>query len=155
MKLLCFSDAHGQEEKLRAMEQGVQKSGAPDAVLFAGDGSLSSYRPFEGIPYYEVRGNCDLLSKAADEVMLPFGPHHIYLTHGHLHRVKQTLDLLASAAKSRGAIIAVYGHTHRQGLDLINTIYCLNPGALKNGEYALLHLAQDGSFKPKFCYIKP
>lgn len=132
----------------------VLEEGLPDAVLFAGDAGFSQNQVYLNVPQYTVRGNCDYISTADDEELIPFGLHQIYLAHGHLLRVKQTLDLLASAARSRDAKIAVYGHTHRQGLDLVNNVYCVNPGALKNGEYALLALSSDGSIRPIFRKIK-
>lgn len=150
MKLLLFSDSHGQAEYRSAMVKEAEKEGMPDAVLFAGDAGFSSNLLFEGVPHYFVRGNCDYISIADDEELIPMGSHLVYLTHGHLQRVKKTLDILASAAKSKNAGIAIYGHTHQQGLDLIQGVYCINPGALKNGEYAFLHLNADKSVRPDF-----
>ena len=154
MRLLIFSDSHGHVEYRDAMEKEVRHEILPDAVLFAGDAGFSSNLLFPELPYYYVRGNCDVISSAPDKELIDLDKHRIYLTHGHLHRVKQTLDLLASDALSHQARIAVYGHTHCQGLDLVNSVYCLNPGALKNGAYAVLNLFHDGRIVPDFRRIK-
>ena len=42
------------------------------------------------------------------ELLLNFGSQQVYLTHGHLHRVKHGLSLLASDALERGAQVAVF-----------------------------------------------
>lgn len=152
MKLLLFSDSHGNAKYLRAMQKRLLAEGQPDAILFAGDGAHDTALLSVACPVYSVRGNCDLTAIAPLEMVIPLGPWRIYLSHGHLHRVKQTLDLLASAARAGDARIAVYGHTHRQGLDLVNGVYCLNPGALDKGQYAWLTL-DSGAVRPVFASL--
>lgn len=154
MKLLLFSDSHGQVEYRVEMEREVRRGSLPDAVLFAGDAGFSSNHIFPELPYYCVRGNCDFSSSAPDHELIVLGEHRVYLAHGHLHRVKQTRDLLASDAFSQQARIAVYGHSHKQSLELVNGVYCINPGALKNGEYAVLNLLSDGKISPEFRKIR-
>ena len=154
MNLLLFSDSHGHTDYLQALMARVCTVSRPDAILFAGDGIRDAERVNAECQVYRVRGNCDHSSNALDEQLLTFSTHRIYLSHGHLHRVKRTLDLLASAARVKDAKIAVYGHTHRQGLELVNTVYCINPGALINGEYALLRIEEDGRIFPFFHNLK-
>lgn len=153
MRLLLFSDSHGQADYRRAMESEVRRGSLPDAVLFAGDAGFFTNHIFEDLPYYCVRGNCDYGSSAPDSELVTHGEHRVYLTHGHLFRLKLTLDLLASKALSEQARIAVYGHTHKQGFVLVNGVTCVNPGALKNGEYAFLELLNDGRILPDFRKI--
>ena len=154
MKLLLFSDSHGHVEYRDEMEREVRRGILPDAVLFAGDAGFSSNHIFPELPYYCVSGNCDFSSSAPNYELIALGGHQIYLAHGHLHWAKLTRNLLASDASSHQADIVVYGHTHLQGLELVNNVYCINPGALKNGQYALLNLLSDGSISPEFKKIR-
>ena len=54
----------------------------------------------------------------------------LYMTHGHLHKVKLTQSMLLADARAAGAQAALYGHTHcaecRQEPD---GLWVLNPGA--------------------------
>jgi hypothetical protein len=144
MKLLLFSDSHGTGKYLETMTEQALKEGGIDAVLFAGDGLRGLYGLETLGQVFAVRGNCDPADPyTPQELTLPFGRHRIYLSHGNLNRVKRTLDLLAKAAQERKADIAVYGHTHVQHFEMISRIIYINPGALWNGEYALLHLQDD------------
>lgn len=142
MKLLLFSDSHGQIDRLQAMMARVQQSQKPDAILFAGDGLADLSYLNADCPVHAVRGNCDFLSTAKEDLLLRYAGHTIYLTHGHAYRVKRTLGLLIAAAKEKQADIVVYGHNHSQQVEWIDQVYCINPGALSNGEYALMHLDQ-------------
>lgn len=149
MKLLLFSDSHGGVDQIKRMLEIVKGEGVPDALLYAGDGMMDLYRLNAGAPLNMVRGNCDLINPfdAPDEDTLRFSNTKIYLCHGHRQRVKHTLDLLAAMAKNAGAAVAVYGHTHCQQTDYINGVLCVNPGAIRDGAYALLYLL-DGE-KPR------
>ena len=149
MKLLLLSDSHGTARMLARL-QAVLEAEKPDAILFAGDG-IHDMRRFEGkLPVYKVRGNCDIGETGVDELVIPLAGQTIYLAHGHHHQVKRQLDMLASDARGHDAGIAVYGHTHKQALDMEARVWCINPGSLKQGEYALLNLPPDGSMSPVF-----
>lgn len=151
MKLLLVSDSHGAAANVSALIQRMKTEGVPDAVLHAGDGMADAELFSVIAPVYKVRGNCDPpLRYVPQELTLRFGPSLIYLSHGNLHRVKRTLDLLASAANEAGAGIAVYGHTHRRQMDMVQSVLLVNPGALFTGEYALLYLQPDGSPRVEF-----
>ena len=151
MKLLLVSDSHGTNTYLKALIERMKCEGGIDAVLHAGDGAADADLLNVIAPVHKVRGNCDPpLRYVAQELTLRFGPNVIYLSHGNLHRVKRTLGLLAAAAGEAGAGVAVYGHTHRQQIDLMDRIYLVNPGALFVGEYALLHLQPDGTPRVEF-----
>ncbi len=151
MKLLLFSDSHGTAKYLEAMTAQAADEGGIGAVLFAGDGLRGLYGLDRLGQVFLVRGNCDPPDPSIpQELSLPFGRNRIYLSHGNLHRVKRTLDLLAAASRGRKADIAVYGHTHVQQAELVSGILCINPGALWNGEYAVLHLQDNAKPRAEF-----
>lgn len=140
MKLLLFSDAHWNSDNFNTLMSLAGERFKPDMMLYAGDGGLSFDTVEYLCPRFMVRGNCDFGSPLPDEQLIPCAGHLVYLCHGHLHKVKRGLDLLAREAAGREAGLAVYGHTHRQGHELIHKVHCINPGALAAGDYALVHL---------------
>lgn len=150
MNLLLFSDSHGNLPRLRQMIKQAWQEGAPDAILYAGDGIRDLAGLEADCPVYAVRGNCDLASPAPDQLLIPYGSGHVYLCHGHLHRVKRGLTLLCAAAQASGAAVAVFGHTHQQGFAIEQGVYCINPGALDTGQYARLGFSLDGRPAPRF-----
>lgn len=130
MKLLVLSDIHGHG---RAMMQAVDDHPDAAAVFFLGDGirdaeDLQLMRP--ALPVYLVRGNCDLGSYAPAEGVVPMEGQLIFYTHGHLYGVKTGLDALARQARSSGASIALFGHTHRPCHEVEDGVHLFNPGAI-------------------------
>lgn len=151
-RLLLVSDAHGNSRQAEAL---LKRFGAdrPDALLFAGDGADIVPLLSTLAPVYAVKGNCDPDSNLPLEISMEFAGHKLLLTHGHRQRVKQNLDLLSACAKENEATIAIYGHTHHQGMDLVNRVFLINPGTLWEGQYALLTLREGNGFFPTFCTL--
>ena len=61
--------------------------------------------------------------------MVEVAGHRIFLTHGHLFNVRLDTGMLAEAARTTGADIVVYGHTH---IALVEhgDVTVLNPGSI-------------------------
>ena len=147
MRALILSDIHGETTTLRWLLEEVWKQEGPiDAYICLGDGvrDFDNAETFirtrdEHATMYAVRGNCDFTASHPDRLVIHFGGLKIYLTHGHIHRVKSGLDYLISAARAEGADIALYGHTHRANVEY-TTPWLLNPGAAKDDRCALLEV---------------
>lgn len=148
MRALILSDIHGETNTLRWLLEEVWKQVGPiDAYFCLGDG-IRDFENAEGFirqrdthaSMYAVKGNCDFMPGAPDRLVIPFGGLKIYMTHGHIHRVKSGLDYLYGAARAEGADIALYGHTHRANVEY-TTPWLLNPGAAKDDCCALLEVA--------------
>lgn len=152
MRILLLSDSHGNTEHLMAIKKILATQGGYDALLFAGDGHGDISRLNAACPVYEVRGNCDLFSRQPDEQLLQFEDVKLLLAHGHLLGVKRGLSKLALHAKAKGARAAVYGHNHRQEINLIAGVHCINPGALTSGEYTVLHV-ENASVRVEFFQL--
>lgn len=153
MKLLLLSDSHGNNDRLKALAQFIKRKGSFDYVVHAGDGVADLTQLDFAYPTYAVRGNCDFLAKEPEQTVLRIANQSIYISHGHLYRVKNSLDSLAKASKAAGCSIAIYGHTHQQSMSLIDSVYCINPGALNNGEFAILHLEEGNRPNPVFYQL--
>ncbi|MGI6688524.1 MAG: metallophosphoesterase family protein [Christensenellales bacterium] len=148
MKLLVFSDSHGKAGEVSRMMRKAEVGGKPDMVLFAGDGVYDALDlRYEGYLVRAVRGNCDLGAPPdiREEMILTLNSVTLYLCHGHRLQVKQGLGPLYVRAEEVGASLAIFGHTHHQTLEARNGILLLNPGTLRNGEYALVTLSDEGA----------
>lgn len=147
MRALVLSDIHGEQTTLRWMLEEVWKQVGPiDAYICLGDGvrDFDHMTSFihgrdEHAAMYAVAGNCDFAPKYPLNAVIPFGGLKVYLTHGHVHRVKSTLEYLQSAARAAGCDIALYGHTHVPNVEY-TTPLLLNPGAAQDDRCALLEV---------------
>lgn len=153
MKAVIVSDTHG---RFGCMEQVIEQEKPFDVFLHAGDiqGGVSGIEDWAGVPVYVVKGNCDLSGDLPEELIVPFGSHRIFLTHGHRHAVRIGIEQLAMEAKHRGADIAVYGHTHVSLADERYGVNVLNPGSLTEPRgglyrptYIVLETAPSGGVK--------
>ncbi|HHU12220.1 MAG TPA: phosphodiesterase [Clostridiaceae bacterium] len=163
MKTLIISDTHGSLPEIETIFAREHTAEAPlDFVLHSGDVLYhgprnplpKGYTPadlarfFSELPVIRyVRGNCD---SDVDQVVLEsgempkeqfvrIGSRLIYLTHGEHTSEQQRV----SRARSKGATIAVSGHTHASVLKRTDGVIVLNPGSTvmpKDGtaSYALL-----------------
>lgn len=133
MKILITSDIH---KDLKRLNKVLTKHQKLDYHLDAGDSNLSiDYLNEKKIT--SVKGNTDFFSKLPVHRILEIDNKRILLIHGHHHSVKSGLSSLVNYAKLKEADICIYGHTHKQKMEVIDNITMLNPGALKQGKYAI------------------
>lgn len=146
MRIACAGDAHGNRMQ---MEKLLETLPPVDAFCFLGDcdrdaetlhSHLMKARP--GMLFHAVAGNNDPCSIRAKTMELPFDNNRVLLTHGHLFRVKLTTAVLADYANKRGCHLALYGHTHRPQDEIVDGVRLVNPGALQNGQWALIETGE-------------
>ncbi len=146
MKILVFSDSHGD---VSSMDRTILME-KPDHILHLGD-CVKDARALEkhGIPLTCVAGNCDWGS-GEPEVLTPvFRSTRIYMTHGHLHRVKMQYQLIFYAGLEAEADIILFGHTHQPECFTKEGLWLMNPGACsRRGSYGVIIL---GSDTPECC----
>lgn len=145
MKILVISDSHG---RAAAVMEAVELE-KPDALIHLGDGNkdLRGVRlMYPDMEVYAVAGNCDFYSNESDLLVTDIQGVRLFLTHGHMYSVKQTLKYLLSAAADSGARIALYGHTHEEHFEKRKGITVINPGSLGyGGTYGILTI-DNGKF---------
>jgi len=132
MKILVFSDSHRALSFMRSCVDAI----SPDAIIHLGDhygDGEAIHQEYPDIRFYQVPGNCDAYScpPFAREMLVQrlFGVD-LYLTHGHIHRVKQSLYALLRDARACGCAAALYGHTHIPDCHQEEDgLWVLNPGA--------------------------
>lgn len=101
-------------------------------ILHLGDhaddaGELHKHCP--GRLLFSVRGNCDMLCRAPEELLLNLCGWRIFAAHGHRYGVKSGLSHIASHAKGLGCNLVLFGHTHRRTDETVCGVRCLNPSA--------------------------
>lgn len=132
MRLLVLSDSHAALSFMRQCIDSVK----PDVVIHLGDyyeDGKSMEEEYPHIRFYCVPGNCDKYRVSDDlpqTLVEKIGGVKVYMTHGHLHRVKSGEGALIAAARNRGAAIALYGHTHTPLCEkLEDGMWLMNPGS--------------------------
>lgn len=144
MRILVFSDSHGD---YFSMKKAIDAQPTAEAVVFLGDGHLDFERCkplLKGKRVYAVKGNNDFHCDYPKNAIIEEGGMKIYITHGHYEYVKSTLGNLMTIAKQNDCKLALYGHTHRQQEDNFNGIKMFCPGALKDDEYAVIDIENNG-----------
>lgn len=141
MRVLVLSDSHGDVYKLR---RAIDSQPIAKLIVFLGDGEYDIDSVECRVPVIKVRGNCDFGSSLplnfTDEVC----GKKIYCTHGFRENVKYTTENLISAAKSHGAHIALYGHTHVPVTSYDGGLYLVNPGSVREGSFAVIDITDSG-----------
>ena len=147
--LIC-SDIHGRDDLLRAV---IKKESSIKAIFIAGDLELDTYEVNDIIAsnspstdVFMVSGNCDSYSGSASllpgKLTTEFKGRKIFMTHGHRYRNADKVTM-SYAAMEEGCDIVIYGHTHiAEDLSLYG-IRFINPGALKNGSYAIMSITDE------------
>ncbi len=141
MKAVVMSDSH---KNFNSIMRIVEKEAPFDLLIHAGDvqqdvDDLRAVWP--DLAVEAVVGNNDF-SAFCDpyQRVFFFGGKKIFLTHGHQYDVKLSLRDLERAAKSKGADICIFGHTHRAYMQEHEGIFMINPGSTRNS-YAVIEIA--------------
>ncbi|MGE5396129.1 MAG: YfcE family phosphodiesterase [Chitinophagales bacterium] len=157
MRVVATGDTHGQLEKIK---KEIKLLPGIDLLLHTGDHyrdgmTLGSQLQLK---YHIVSGNCDSNEKVAREVILTLEGIKILLTHGHLQRVKLTMNNLYFRAREIGAGLVIFGHTHVPYLEKTGDTWFLNPGspsyprAGTKASYGLVEITAS-RIEPRLIYL--
>ena len=132
MKILIVSDTHRRDGNLRAI---IEKQSPFDMLIHLGDteGSEIYFKEWvnnDNCVIHVVRGNNDFFSRLDREKVVLIGGYTAFMTHGHRYGVNYGTDRLVEVAKENGASIAMYGHTHKPQIELVDGVYVINPGSI-------------------------
>lgn len=162
MKILVFSDVHGERRRMTEAIQTHISHGKVDRVFFLGDGvpdALAVMEKFPSVPFDYVYGNCDefFLSYTEREFIetekiVTVGGIRFMLTHGHKLFVKTQHQFAADYAISKSADVLLYGHTHQKEDFTVEgkngrSVRLINPGSCGpryGASYAVLNIV-DGN----------
>jgi len=136
-----MSDSHGNK---KALLQAVALE-SPNLILHLGDHDRDCHAiedEYPEIPMRVVRGNCDFASAEAETDVFQLGEKRIFMTHGHLFRVKIALYSIYNTAIDRSADILLFGHTHTPHYEVYDRLTVINPGSISGYRktYAVLEI---------------
>lgn len=132
--ILAISDSHGDKNDVLK----VVADEKHDYLFFMGDG-LRDIEDLTETNVIKVAGNCDIFFNFEAEVeTLTIENVRVLITHGHRYKVKYSLALIEKEARERGINLVCFGHTHAPLVQLIDGITYVNPGSLKDGNYAVI-----------------
>ena len=161
MKILVVSDTHRKDDNLKLV---LSEECPLDMLIHLGDAEGSE----QFIPDWVnpecrmemVLGNNDFFSRLDREREIDIAGHKAFITHGHYYGVSMGPEGLVDEAKSRGCDLAMYGHTHRPFLDVIDGVTVLNPGSLsyprqegRRPSYMIIHVDADGKMDYQQKYL--
>ncbi|MBR3928866.1 MAG: metallophosphoesterase [Clostridia bacterium] len=143
IRIGVVSDSHGAME---LFEKAVNEMSDVSAIVHLGDCASDALEIARrtGREILTVNGNCDLFSHNPVFRTLDVEGKRIFITHGHREHVKTGLMRLFYRAEEENASLVLYGHTHIQRMDEIDNIMLLNPGAMKDGKYAVVQMDEGG-----------
>lgn len=160
MKILLVSDSHGRSYFL---EKAILRTCPFDYLIHLGDveGDEDYIREITPCPVYMVSGNNDFFSREPKEQLISLGGYKIMLTHGHLQNVYMGTDRLKEIARSNGAQMVLYGHTHVPKIDQTTDIWAVNPGSIslprqegRKPSYAVMEIDSEGKVNFNIYYIE-
>ena len=126
--LTVISDSHGARSNLSRLVPDCMVS---DKIVFLGDGISDLIELFEfEDKIVKVAGNCDFLSRERKTKVFTLGGVVFLAVHGDEYGVKTSLSRLKTVAKSFGAKVVLYGHTHIPKISEENGITFINPGSI-------------------------
>ena len=133
MKIIVFSDSHGELEGMRKVIDREQ----PDYVFHLGDHDLDAERLGEEhftLPVTAVRGNCDGWTDTPLTRIVSLGGLRFFLCHGHTLGVRGGLLRATYAALEQRCGVLLFGHTHEPVCECANqgtdrAPWILNPGS--------------------------
>ncbi len=145
MKILVFSDSHGNTDAMR--EALLTHKGSTDLVYFLGDGIRDAslvLSEFPEIPRVLLLGNCDSPFAAYTagvpaerEDLRTLDGVKILAMHGDAAGVKHGTERLLYRASEAGAHLALFGHTHTplntfaaRPFDPERRVLLFNPGSI-------------------------
>lgn len=147
MRIIAFSDTH---ENADAVSDIFEAQPDAELYIFLGDG-LSLVKSFmKSHPEFRVLtacGNCDAGGGDAEMKTLDVNGVRIAYCHGHRYGVKSGLERIKSSARSLGANILLFGHTHEAHCAWESGLWCLNPGKAASGSrvrFAIIDIDDSG-----------
>ena len=159
MRILIISDTHG---SLHNFDVVTEREKEIDMLLHLGDveGDDDYMQEVMNCPVHIVGGNNDYFSGLSGEKEIRIGNHKVFLTHGHGYHVSVDTRRLKQAARSRGADIVMYGHTHRPDIDLEDDVKVINPGSLsyprqagRKATYVIMEIGANGTVEFYLKYV--
>lgn len=141
MRMLVLSDSHGDAFSVL---KAIERQSNADLIIHLGDGERDFKYCHIEKPSIQVKGNCDWGSDLPAFKVTNECGYTIYCTHGYAEMVKYGLSQLQTAARGFNADVALFGHTHTPVTYYEDGLWLVNPGSIKNGDFAVVDLTPKG-----------
>ena len=145
MKLLVFSDNHGEREPLIRI---LKDNPGCDRYISLGDSEMKEAELTQ-LNVFGVRGNYPTDPHFPLDLTFELNGVKTYITHGHYHAVKFGLNTLLNKCLYNHIELCMYGHTHIANITEYEDVILFNPGALSyrrvgtKQSYALVEITDD------------
>lgn len=129
------------------MREAITMHGEADMIIHLGDGERDIDLLKDEIgnrKIVQVCGNCDMYSLLPYNELVSVSGIKIFCSHGHNEYVKHGTEYFIEKARSAGARIALYGHTHESVTAYDDGLYIMNPGSIAKGEYGAIDITPQG-----------
>lgn len=115
----------------------------PDQVIHLGDlldDAQEVAYAYPKLPFCTVPGNCDGWTTQPLKKQIVLAERSILLSHGHLWGVKRGYDAAIADARTCGAHVLLFGHTHKALCQqLEDGLWMMNPGASRSS-YGMIEI---------------
>ncbi|MFK5883955.1 MAG: metallophosphoesterase [Candidatus Izemoplasma sp.] len=126
MKIVVFSDAHGDKE---AIERIIEWNKDADYYISLGDSALN-HNFLLDLDIIAIKGNYPRDPGFVYERRFDIAGKCLFLTHGHKYKVNKGIDKLYYKALEEECDIMLYGHTHVPKSQMVGKVLFINPGAI-------------------------
>lgn len=154
MRILVISDSHGDSFAIR---QAICEQPTAQMLFYLGDGEHDidfAESTASRLFIHKVKGNVDFGSELPAYIVDEVEGVRIYATHGYAEHVKYGRSELHRIAKDKNASIALYGHTHVPDTTYSDGIWLVNPGSIRQDEYAVIDITKKGEIMPILMKLK-
>lgn len=129
MKVMVISDTHGHIDEVLKQYRRLDDI---EIIIHLGDFKRDAHRIQQSVTadVISVKGNMDGDYQEEAYKIIRIDRYKIFITHGHLERVKSGLIKLYYKALSLSCDIVLFGHTHIPVCIQEKNILMLNPGSL-------------------------
>ena len=159
MRILIVSDTHSYNRNYLEL---LPRLGTLDMIIHCGDVEGSEYTLTQATdcPVMMIAGNNDFFTDLPRELEFNIGRYKVWVTHGHNHRVYMGNQTIKTAARSRGADIVCFGHTHVPVLEREDDLVVINPGSISyprqnnhRPSYVLMEIDREGEAHYTVAYL--
>ena len=126
MKVVVFSDAHGNKEAVKRIIEFNPDAGY---VISLGDSELKHSFLLD-LDIVAIKGNYPRDGGFAYESILELEGKRLFLTHGHKYGVSTDMRKLLAKGMETEVDVVLYGHTHVPKFDNVAGVFYLNPGSI-------------------------
>lgn len=152
MKVVVFSDAHGNKDAIKRL---IEFHPDAEYIISLGDSELK-HSFLQDLEILAIKGNYPRDGGFVFERTLEVEGKKLFLTHGHKYGVSTNMRKLLAKGMETDADLILYGHTHIPKFDNVAGIFYMNPGSLvsqrSNVEpsYLVFNIEKDKEITYKF-----